>query len=188
VLRKRFYKTIITIEYMRLVMDSDSLIKLTKAGAKGIVLDSFDVCIPPKVREECTTIPKKEGYADAFEIDENLKKGRITVKKPTKKPDVDEIVVYLGLGGGEAEALRLYHTGGFDAISSDDSKFLKILDEFDITYLTPTAVILNIYKRGALSLKRVKEIMKKLKNLVSEEEYYLAVNELEKVEREANEN
>ena len=34
----------------------------------------------------------------------------------------------LRMRGGEAEVFRLYKSGEFDAISSDDGKFLKILD------------------------------------------------------------
>ena len=69
---------------MKVVMDADSLIKLTKAKAK----------------------------------------------------EVGEVIARLKMGGGEADAFRLYKSGGFDAVSSDDAKFLKILDAFDMPYLT----------------------------------------------------
>jgi len=37
---------------MKVIMDSDSLIKLTKAKAKEIVLKNIEAHIPPKVFEE----------------------------------------------------------------------------------------------------------------------------------------
>nr|MDO8082803.1 hypothetical protein [Candidatus Freyarchaeota archaeon] len=163
---------------MKLVIDSDSLIKLTKAGAKDILLDNIEAYIPPKVREECVTVAKGEGFADAFEIDENLKKKRIKESEPARTQDVEEEVKHLGLGGGEADVFRLYRTGEFDMVSTDDSMFIRILDEFGIPYLTPSAVILYIYWRGVLSLEKIREILKKLRDLVSEEEYHLTMDEL----------
>lgn len=163
---------------MKLVMDSDSLIKLTKVGVKDIILDNVEVYIPPKVREECVTVAKKEGFADAFEIDENLKRNRIKEKESARNPDIEEEIKNLGLGKGEADVFRLYRSGNFDAVSSDDSMFIRILDAFNIPYLTPSTVILHIYWKGALTLEKTREIIKKLKNLVSEEEYYLTMEEL----------
>ena len=57
---------------MKVIMDSDSLIKLTKARAKEIVLKNTEAYIPPKVFEEVVKIPKEEGYPDAFLIEENI--------------------------------------------------------------------------------------------------------------------
>ncbi|MBS7248996.1 MAG: hypothetical protein KIH08_00155 [Candidatus Freyarchaeota archaeon] len=63
-------------------------------------------------------------------------------------------------------------------MSSDDSKFIRIIDAINIPYLTPSTVILHVYWKGALNLEKTREIIKKLKNLVSEEEYHLAMEEL----------
>ncbi|MEM2959091.1 MAG: hypothetical protein QW261_12405 [Candidatus Jordarchaeaceae archaeon] len=163
---------------MKLVIDLDSLIKLTKVGVKDIILDNVEVYLPPKVREECVTVAKKEGFADAFEIDENLRRDRIREKESVRNPDVEEEIKNFGLGEGEADVFRLFKSGNFDAVSSDDSKFIRILNAFNIPYLTPSAVILHIYWKGALNLEETREIIKKLKNLVSEEEYHLAMEEL----------
>lgn len=55
--------------------------------------------------------------------------------------------------------------------------FIRILDAFNIPYLTSSTVILYIYWKGALTLEKTREIMKKLKSFVSEE-YHLAMEEL----------
>ena len=47
---------------MKVIMDSDSVIKLTKAKAKEIVLKNVEAYIPPKVVEETIEVPKEEGY------------------------------------------------------------------------------------------------------------------------------
>ena len=68
---------------MRVILDADSLIKLTKAKAKEVILKNVEVCIPPKVFEEAVEIPKEEGCPDAFLIEENVvelyKAGKITL-------------------------------------------------------------------------------------------------------------
>jgi predicted nucleic acid-binding protein len=57
---------------MKVIMDADSLIKLTKAKAKEVILKNIEVYIPPKVVEETVEIPKEEGYPDAFLIEEKI--------------------------------------------------------------------------------------------------------------------
>ena len=63
---------------MKVIMDSDCLIKLTRAKAKEVVLRNVEAYIPPKVFEETVTIPKEEGYPDAFIIEDNQKNGRFS--------------------------------------------------------------------------------------------------------------
>ena len=57
---------------MKVIMDSDSLIKLTRAKAKEVVLENVNGYIPPRVFEETVEIAKMNGYPDAFLIEENL--------------------------------------------------------------------------------------------------------------------
>ena len=89
---------------MKVIMDADSLIKLTKAKAKEVILKNIEVYIPPKVVEETVKIPKEEGYPDAFLILFSKKRGGIMIEKTvnltedilksvlyrTKMEDVDE--------------------------------------------------------------------------------------------------
>ena len=63
---------------MKLVIDSDSLIKLTKAGAKVKVLSNMEVYIPPMVMSETTQ--HKDKFIDALIIHENIEKGFLKVK------------------------------------------------------------------------------------------------------------
>jgi hypothetical protein len=45
---------------MKIVIDSDALIKLTKSRAKELITEYFDVAIPERVYEE--TVTEAEGY------------------------------------------------------------------------------------------------------------------------------
>lgn len=164
---------------MKVVMDSDSLIKLTRARAKEIVVKNIDVYIPPKVFEETVTIPKKEGFPDAFLIEENLDKGFVNIKTYKEDLHIEEMVNDLGMGYGESDVFRLYRSGGFDAISSDDRRFLMIVDALDIPYLTPTALIIYLFNEKILTKDDARLYLNNLKEMVSYEEYYLAIREVE---------
>jgi hypothetical protein len=116
---------------MKVVMDSDCLMKLTRAKAKEVVLRNIEVCIPPKVFEETVTIPKDNGYPDAFIIEDNQTNGLLLIRDIIYDSNVDEMVNKLGIGYGEADVFRLFKSGCFDIISSDDRRFLKIMDALD---------------------------------------------------------
>lgn len=164
---------------MKVIMDSDSLIKLARAKVKEIVVENVDAYIPPKVLEETVTIPKKEGFPDAFLIEENLDKGLLSIREINEDHHIEEMVTSLGMGYGEADVFRLYKSGGFDAISSDDRKFLKIIDALDLPYLTPTALIVYLFNKDVFTKDDAMSYLNNLKEMVSDEEYYLAIKEVE---------
>jgi hypothetical protein len=156
---------------MKLVIDSDSLIKLTKAGAKEKVLSNIEVYIPPMVMSETTQ--HKDKFIDALTIHENIEKGLLKVKNPPHS----SFVKSLGIKGGEAQVLML-HEKNF-AISSDDAKFLNILENLNIPYLTPASVIVFLLKKGAISREESRKFLENLKEFISDEEFHLAKDEVE---------
>ncbi len=82
-------------------MDSDSLIKLTKAGAKEIVLNNIEVLIPPSVMNETTE--NKDRFPDALKIHENINRGLLKVRNPLNSSFAEN----LGIKGGEAQVLMI---------------------------------------------------------------------------------
>lgn len=164
---------------MKVVMDSDSLIKLTRARAKEIVVKNIDAYIPPKVFEETVTIAKKEGFPDAFLIEENLKKGLLVIEEINEDQHIEEMVTSLGMGYGEADVFRLYKSGNYDVISSDDRRFLKIIDALNLPYLTSTALIVYLFNKKVFTKSDALSHLYNLKEMVSDEEYYLAIKEVE---------
>ncbi len=156
---------------MKLVMDSDSLIKLTKAGAKEIVLSNIEVFIPPSVENETTG--GKEKFPDALRIHENINKGLLKVKNPPN----NSFVKSLGIKGGEAQVLMLHDSSS--AVSSDDAKFLDLLENLNIPYLTPASIIVFLLKKGAIKKDESRKLLGNLKEFVSDEEYHLAMDEVD---------
>jgi len=67
----------------------------------------------------------------------------------------------------------------FDIISSDDRRFLKIIDALDVPYITPTALIIYLFNKKVLNSEEAKIYINNLKEMISEEEYYLALREVE---------
>ena len=53
-------------------MDSDCLVKLTKAGAKEAVMREMEVYIPHLVKKETVDEAKKRGYQDASIIEKRV--------------------------------------------------------------------------------------------------------------------
>ena len=96
------------------------------------------------------------------------------------KPEIlENLVETLNLMGGEADVLKCFKIGKYDAISSDDSKFLNILESLNINYLTPTALIVYLFKKKKVTKCKALSSLERLKVFVSPEEFYLALNEIE---------
>jgi len=56
---------------------------------------------------------------------------------------------------------------------------LKILDALDMPYLTPSALIVHLLKKKVLSKRDAERYINNLKVMISAEEYYLAIREVE---------
>lgn len=149
---------------MKIVMDSDALIKLTKSGAKGLITENFDVTIPDRVYEE--TVTQAAAYPDAQEIDRNVEARRIEVKKTSATER------------GEMAVLNLFKRGGYDLLVSDDNRFLKHLAADGIPYLTPPFLIIYLLHKKILSRLYAEKYIDNLKMYISEDEYLIAIEEV----------
>jgi hypothetical protein len=149
---------------MKIVMDSDALIKLTKSGAKELITENFDVTIPERVYEE--TVTQGMAYPDAQEIDRNVDARRIEVKKTSRTER------------GEMAVLDLFKRGGYDLLVSDDNRFLKHLAADGIPYLTPPFLIIYLLHRKILSKLYAENYIDNLKMYISEDEYLIAIEEV----------
>jgi len=154
---------------MKIVMDSDCLVKLAKSGAKETIVSAIEVFIPVLVKKETVDQAKKHGYQDAFIIEENINKEVLHVAKHhLKKPSP------LSATKGEADVLSLYLAGDYDAIASDDQRFLSRLEAANIPYLTPTACLIYLSKNERVEKRAALEMLESLKPFVSREEYAVA--------------
>jgi predicted nucleic acid-binding protein len=153
---------------MKVVADSDVLIKLTKTGSKEVIVSLVKIFIPKRVYEE--TVTESKGYIDANKIRENIKEGKIQVA---------------GLSmcdKGEIEALKLYKSGGFELIVSDDKKFLNYLERNDIPYLTSSSLIVYLLYKNKISKEDTIKYIDNLKMYISKGQYLTAMSEVQRWE------
>jgi rRNA-processing protein FCF1 len=143
---------------MKVLMDADCLIKLTKSKLKELVCKNFSVSIPQIVKEE--VIDNARRLPDAIVIEENLVKNLLKIHQQSsfyKK--------------GEEAVFTIFREGKYDAVCSDDKRFIKRLRTFDIPYITPSVFIAILLKSGKLTISEANEKLKSLSPFVSEDEY-----------------
>lgn len=150
-------------------MDSDCLVKLTKAEAKEVVIEHMEVHIPPLVKRETVDEAKERGYQDAFIIEENLARNGLHIGKHKRKASFA-----VPVAKGESEVVSLYLDGGYDAIASDDRRFLKKLEVLGIPYLTPSACIIYLFKARKIDRHKALNILEGIRPFVSDEEYMIS--------------
>lgn len=150
-------------------MDSDCLVKLTKAGAKEAVLSAMEVHIPRLVKQETVDEAKKHGYQDALIIEKNINKKALLVVKHQRKQQTA-----ISVAKGETDVVSLYSEGKYDAVASDDQRFLKRLEAANIPCLTPTACLVYLHKNKKADKPAAMKMLESLKPFISSEEYTVA--------------
>lgn len=153
-------------------MDTDALIKLVKSSLKELIVSNISVAIPVSVSNESVREGKAKGYSDALLIEKNIRDGKINVVKAKKKEA--KMIKGLQLHSGEADCLYIFAQGSYDTVVSDDRKFLDIIDTIGIPFLTPSALVVYLYKSGKISISAANECLEKLRAMISREEYHSA--------------
>jgi len=143
---------------MKVLMDTDCLIKLTKSKLKELVCRNFSVIIPQVVKEE--VIDNAEEHPDAMIIKGNIETGLLSINKKQSSAQKGEDAVF-----------TIFQQGKFDAVCSDDKRFIKRLRLFDIPYITPSVFIAILLKKGKLTIKEAHKKLDSLSPFVSEDEY-----------------
>ena len=143
---------------MNVLMDADCLIKFTKAGLKEAVCTRLSVVIPQVVKREVIDLGKN--HPDSMVIKDNLDKGLLSLSG-VEMQDVK----------GEVAAPAIFQKGGFDAILSDDKRFVRRLRALDVPYITPAVCIFLLLKQGEITLPDAVEKLELLSPLISSDEY-----------------
>ncbi|MBA4390995.1 MAG: hypothetical protein C0399_08655 [Syntrophus sp. (in: bacteria)] len=139
-------------------MDADCLIKLTKANLKEIVCKCYAVFTTQTVKKE--VVDDGEGRVDALVIDANIRKGLLSVDShigPTEK--------------GEESVYALYRADKFDAVCSDDKRFIKKLRLLGIPYITPAVFVVALMRDGQLTAAEAEKKLDALSPFISSDEY-----------------
>lgn len=155
-------------------MDTDAIVKLTKAGAKGHVAASHQILLGPAVQREAIDAGKLHGYPDAVLIEENVNRGRVMVRGGRRFPHADAILEGLRLGPGEEDALRLFLTARADVVVSDDMDFLRRLRSIQVPLLTPAALLVDMVAEKAITREEGLQFLERLAPHIALEEYYVA--------------
>ncbi len=142
---------------MKIVMDADCLIKLTKAGLKELVCDMWEVHIPDLVRRETTRAAPR--LPDAVRIKENIGAGRILVASGSTRSRK-----------GEEAALALFKAGALEAIATDDARFIRRLRGLGVPLIVPGVLIVKLCLEGAMTRDGASRALQELAPLISADE------------------
>ncbi len=110
------------------------------------------------VKEEVVDNAKEQ--PDATIIKGNIETGLLAVDK-----------IQSSAQKGEDAVFAIFQQGKFDAVCSDDKRFIKRLRLFDIPYITPSVFIAILLKKGKLTIKEAHKKLDSLSPFVSEDEY-----------------
>ena len=146
---------------MKILMDSDCLIKITKAGLKETVCDNFSVAIPSIVEKEVVREGIKKECADAFAVKENIIAKRLKIVTDKKN-------VYKN---GDNAVIGHYHSKKYDTIATDDAKLIRRLKSLGIPFLLPGLIIHWLNKRGLINKEESSRSLERLRPFISNDEY-----------------
>ena len=145
---------------MRILMDADCLIKLTKSGFKECVIEVFEIAIPEVVLAETVDAGMQKGCADAEIIQRNILQKRLHVE-PGQHADFK----------GDDALISQFHTQRFDCVATDDQKLTNRLKQHNIPYLLPATIIYAIYADEKITRQEALSALEKLSEFISEAEY-----------------
>lgn len=80
-----------------------------------------------------------------------------------------------GAAKGEEAALRLYRGGGFDAVASDDARFIRQLRGLGVPYAVPAVIVVRLCRDGSMTADRAVEALRALRPHISPDQHAAAV-------------
>jgi rRNA-processing protein FCF1 len=146
---------------MEILMDSDCLIKLTKAGLKEFICKEERIVIPGIVKREVVDAGKSKDHPDAELIEENIRHGLITLAKEVVSDRVK----------GDQALVTIFRRGRYKAVATDDAKLTRILQATGIPYILPALLIFLICRKGLIDKTKGLNWLERLSPFISEEEY-----------------
>lgn len=172
----------------RVVLDSDGLIKLLKAGILRVLVSSCECIIPEAIYEESVEEGKKELYEDAFILEDIVKEGIKRIEVDHEELDLEKIdEANLDIfGKGEKEVFRLYFQEEAEAVISDDRAFLNLLDKEEVKYFTPCNASYTMYEKDLINVDESIEGLDEIKGLVRDDVYERTIKKIKGGEQDGN--
>ena len=146
---------------MKILMDADCLIKLTKAGLKEFISQHEKIAVPETVKREVVDAGKSKGYTDADLVEKNIHNGLIALAKEA----------VMNHGKGDQALITTFKQGRYAAIATDDAKLIRFLRGAGIPFILPALLIYAIYRKGLIDQATGLNWLHRLLPFISEEEY-----------------
>lgn len=147
---------------MRLLMDADCLIKLTKAGLKEAVCRSNHVAIPSVVHDEVVVAGLARGHGDAAVVAANVENALIELTASGESES------------GDAALLPCFRAAPYDAVATDDARLVRRLRLAGVPVAVPGVLVLDLYRRRALDRVQAVAAIEALSPFISGEEHAAA--------------
>ncbi len=145
---------------MKILMDADCLIKLTKAGLKEVVASFCAISIPHAVKVEVVDAGKKKGCEDAFVVENNILAETISVFGNTEEG-----------GKGDDALVGLFDKSLHDAVGTDDAKLAKRLATNGIPFILPAVIIYKLFTLKHFKQEKAIWMLEQLAPFISDDEY-----------------
>lgn len=158
----------------KLVFDADGLIKLAKSGALEPVTGVFECMATKQVEREAVTEGKRRLYEDAFETGRIISLGKIKIMEV----NLHVQMARRDFGVGELSVIGLYKKIAADAIVSDDKKFLALLAQESIPFVTPTQLIVGMAVSKKISVENAQAHLSNIKQWVTQKSYVNALKQI----------
>jgi len=152
---------------MRVLLDADALLKLTRAGAKELVVSAFSVVVPMEVIVEAVEEGKRAGHSDALVVEENVRRGRIAVASDLDASSTASVL----RSPGDRSILEHSLHGGFAAVVTDDGALLRHLKALGVSATVPAGLLLAAGRRKRRPASELRELLEALRPHISSEEY-----------------
>ena len=158
----------------KLLLDSDALIKISKADFLDQVAHNFYVCITKEVYEEAVSEGKKGFYEDADKIEKLAKTEKIKILK--KKAYDKREKPKESFGRGEISIFQAYKKNIL--IVTDDLSFTSYLKKENISSLSSAHLLSILFKKNKLSKSEAYYCLERLKPFIRKDVYEIIKNDL----------
>jgi rRNA-processing protein FCF1 len=145
---------------MKILMDADCLIKLTKAGLKEIVVFFCEISIPHEVYTEVVISGKEKGCDDAFVVNKNVsgKKIKLLKNKSSFKKGDDALI-------------ELFDKNFYSAVGTDDARLVKRFHTNGIPFVLPAVIIFKMLEAKQIEYQKALWMLDQLSPFISSDEY-----------------
>lgn len=156
----------------KLLIDSDALIKISKAEFLDVLIESFYVLITEEIYDETVIEGKKGFHQDADKIDSLIKNNDIKIlkrKNYTKRPKQ-------GFGRGEVSLYQAYKKDTL--IVTDDLRFTSYIKKEHMKHLSSAHLLFVLFKKDKLKKDKAYYCLEKLKPFIRKELYELVKKDI----------